>query len=353
MPRGIDDITPQWLTAVLASRGAGTGTVVGVDVARIGAGHGLLGALWRLRLRWAGGDGPPTVVVKLPAEGAGSRAVARVMEMYPREVRFYDDLAARIPEAVECLHAAVDDRTHDFVLVLADMSGATMVDQLDGCPPASAAAVVEALADLHARHWDDAGLAGVAWLLPFARSVLATRIVETVRDVWPHVRDQWHDDLGPDVAAIGDDMADRVAVAAEALSRPPLTLVHGDVRLDNVFFDGGAVRMCDWQLTGRSRGARDVAYFVTQSLSGTVRAAQEDQLVHDYLTHLRRLGVDPGDEAAFRADYRHGVVVGLAYGIVAAGRLDTPDDRAAAIPRSMLRRSARAMRDLDCIDRAG
>ena len=58
-----------------------------------------------------------------------------------------------------------------------------------------------------------------------------------------------------------------------------------------------------------------------------------------------------GDATTVRDDCRHAAVIGFAYGIVAAGGLDQPDDRAAAIPRSMLRRSAQAMLDLGCLDR--
>jgi aminoglycoside phosphotransferase (APT) family kinase protein len=351
LPLGVDDLSAQWFTDVLAGGRAGAGSVVGVAATRIGTSHGLLGALWHVALTWAGGDGPAAVVVKLPAEGAGSRAVATAMAMYPREVRFYDQLGPDTPVAVRCLHATVDDRTHDFALVLEDLTGATVVDQLRGCPPDCAEAVVEALAELHARHWDENGLDEAGWLEPFARSVLAHRIVDAVRQLWPDVRERWSDELVPEVAIIGDDMADRVHTAADAVSRPPMTLTHGDVRVDNIFFEQGTVRMCDWQLTGRARAARDVAYFLTQSLSRAVRAEHEEQLVQTYLTHLRRLGVDAGDETTFRDDYRHAAVIGFAYGIVAAGGLDQPDDRAAAIPRSMLRRSAQAMLDLGCLDR--
>jgi hypothetical protein len=352
LPRGVGDLSPRWFTAVLAGGRAGAGTVVDARATRIGTSHGLLGALWHVVLTWSGGGGPESVVVKLPAEGAGSRAVATAMAMYPREVRFYDQLGPDTPVAVRCLHAAVDDRTHDFALVLEDLTGATVVDQLDGCPPDCAEAIVQALAELHARHWDEDGLDEAGWLEPFVRSVLAHRIVDAVRQLWPDVRDRWGDELVPEVAAIGDDMADRVHEAADAVSRPPMTLTHGDVRLDNVFFGRDGVRMCDWQLTGRARAARDVAYFLTQSLSRAVRADHEERLVQSYLTHLRQLGVDPGDEASFRDDYRHGAVIGFAYGIVAAAGLDQPDDRAAAIPRSMLRRSAQAMLDLGCLGRS-
>ena len=60
--------------------------------------------------------------------------------------------------------------------------------------------------------------------------------------------------------SVGDGLAAALPLVAEELSRPPVTLAHGDLRLDNLFFhEACGVRACDWQLTGRSRGMRDLA----------------------------------------------------------------------------------------------
>ena len=318
-----------------------------LTVSDVGTGMGLLGRLRRYDLAWEGGQGPTSVVIKLPAEGARSRALAVQMAMYLREVGFYRDLGAASDIAVRCHHADVDEQTQEFVLVLDDLTNALTVDQLDGCPIDRAAEVLTAVAGLHARHWDDAGLEGAPQQQRFGGSLFAEQLARSVDACWPGVRAAFGDDLSPLAMAIGDGLAGALPRVAEALSRPPITLSHGDLRLDNVFFDEAAgVRLCDWQLSGRSRGARDVAYFLTQSLTPEVRRDAEGDLVRWYLDQLGARGVHY-DETTAWADYGAGTIVGFAYAIVALAGLDQDDARSAALPRAMLRRSAKAMTEAE------
>ncbi len=348
LPRSPDDVDGTWLTNVIGPTVGPFARVADVRVRPVGVGIGLLGQLRRYTLRWEGGDGPTSVVVKFPAAGDKSRALAEALAMYPREVAFYRDLGATTPLSVDCYHAVVDASTHDFALVLEDMGGATTVDQLAGCPCERAEQVVTALADHHARHWDGAGLDRAPWLERFVDQGLPGQIAAAVRVCWPGIRARFRDELAPATLSLGDGLADALPLIAETLSRRPVTLSHGDVRLDNVFFADGGVRLCDWQLTGRSRGMRDVAYFVTQSLSPGDRRAAEAGLVARYLGRLASQGVRGYDEDAAWEDYRTATLLGFAYAIVALGGLDQDDERSAALPRAMLDRSVQAMADLGC-----
>lgn len=350
VPRSPDDVDAAWLTEVLGPAVGPSARVVDMGVTRVGAGVGFLGELRRYALSWEGGEGPASVVAKFPAPGPKSRDLALALAMYPREVGFYRDLGAVTDLSVACYHAAVDEHSHDFVLVLDDMSDATTVDQLAGCPPERAAELVTALADHHARYWDEAGLERAPWLARFADSALPGQIADAVGACWPGVRARFRDELAPAVLSVGDGLAAALPRVAEALSRPPVTLAHGDVRLDNVFFDATrGVRLCDWQLTGRSRGMRDLAYFVTQSLTPAERAAGEADLVELYLGRLAAHGVRGYDEQAAWQDYRTATILGFAYAIVALGGLDLDGARSAALPPTMLRRSVRAMIDYGCV----
>ena len=350
VPRSPDEVDAAWLTQVLGPAVGSAARVVDVDVTTVGVGIGLLGQLRRYALTWAGGDGPASVVAKFPAAGAKSRALAVALGMYPREAGFYRDLGAASDLSVGCHHAVVDERTHDFVLVLADMSAATTVDQLTGCTPVRAAEVVTALADHHARYWDEAGLDRAPWLGPFADSIVPGQIAHAVHGYWPEIRARFADELTPAATSVGDGLAAALPLVAEELSRPPITLAHGDLRLDNLFFhEACGVRACDWQLTGRSRGMRDLAYFVTQSMTPDDRAAAEADLVALYLDRLASRAVAGYDAETAWQDYRSGTILGFAYAIVALGGLDHDDARSAALPRTMLSRSVLAMTDLQCV----
>ncbi len=85
-------------------------------------------------------------------------------------------------------------------------------------------------------------------------------------------------------------MPDACVELLERLSEPPLTLLHGDYRLDNLFFDPGAedpVVAIDWQICGLGRSPYDIAYFMSQSLSPEDRKVADEQVLRTYYDSLR------------------------------------------------------------------
>lgn len=351
-PATVDALTAGWLTeAVGRSSASGNGPetahVVDFRVEPVGVGVGLLGTLHRVELTWSGGTGPSSIVVKGPAQGERSDSIAALFDMYGTEVSFYRDLGPTIGAAIPCHHVESADRTRDFVIVLADRSHDVAFDQIAGCPPERASAVVTALADLHTRHWDGDGLAAVGWLRRIDHRDVVEGFRAALRATWPDVRARFADDLAP-IIALGDRLEALMPVVSAALARAPITLTHGDARLDNMFFArSGGVALCDWQLTGTSRGVRDLAYFLTQSLNAEDRAACERPLVDVYLDRLAARGVAGyGAEQAWD-DYRAATVLGLVYAVVAGGGLDQATPYSAALTGAMLRRAAAAVIDHD------
>jgi Ecdysteroid kinase-like family len=349
VPSTAEQLTPAWLTAALRPAFRVAGEVAEVRASPIGVGIGLVGTLHRLDLTWTDGHGPEAVVAKLPAVGARSRAVGIRLGMYRNEVRFYQHLAGRTALAVTCHYAALDDSTHDFVLVMDDMTPASSFDQVAGCPPDLAAAAVTALADHHARFWRERGLGGQAWLRRLSDASFVDPIRAAYERSWPLVRQRFGPGLPTRFVALADRFASRLPALAAELSTPPCTLSHGDFRLDNMFIgQDREVRMCDWQLVDRSRGLRDLAYFLSQSLTPTVRSDLEWSLLALYLGRLADSGVSGYDLTQARHDYRVGTLFALVYPVVAGGSLELDDPRAAKLTTVILERAVTAISDLDC-----
>ena len=63
-------------------------------------------------------------------------------------------------------------------------------------------------------------------------------------------------------------------------------LLHGDIRADNLFFDGDRLKVVDFQFAARGCGAADIAYLVTQGLPSEAREGHDEALVREYLDHL-------------------------------------------------------------------
>jgi Ecdysteroid kinase-like family len=339
-------LTPAWLTAVLRPAGS-QAEVVAVRSRPLGVGVGLLSALDRLELTWAGGTGPQTVVVKRPPASDRTRAVGAALGMYRNEACFFASPAAETAIAIGCHHVQIDEATQDFLLVLDDMGDAAVVDQVAGCPPDRAAETVAAMADHHAAFWDEAGLGGEGWLRPIDDPAFVQPLRDAYRQAWPGIRERFGPTLPAGAVTAGDRLFDRIPALAAALAAPPRTLSHGDFRLDNMFFAaGGRLRVCDWQLVDRSRGMRDLAYFLSQSLEPEVRAEVEGLLIELYLKRLADHGISGySGEEAWR-DYRTATLFGFLYPVVAGEGLDLANDRSSLFTEVILRRSAAAVVDL-------
>ena len=75
------------------------------------------------------------------------------------------------------------------------------------------------------------------------------------------------------------------------MASTPRTLVHGDYRADNMFFDDdGRVVLFDFQVIGESTPAGDLAYFVTGSLAPATASEIEQDLYQRWLGALASEG---------------------------------------------------------------
>src|SRR5262245_27250775 len=112
-PTSVEEITPSWLASATGL------SVDSIDVQQIGAGIGVMSALYRVRLTGTGC--PETVVVKLPGLAEESVFTSTILRMYLREAAFFSELAPHAPVRVPaCHHSTIDPETSQFVLVMED-----------------------------------------------------------------------------------------------------------------------------------------------------------------------------------------------------------------------------------------
>src|SRR5215218_6131167 len=106
-------LDPDGLSAALHAAGTldPSVRVSAVDTAAVGTGQ--MGDCLRLALEYsAPTDAPPTLVAKVPSSDETSRATGMAMRTYEVEVRFYQELASRLPvRSPGCHHAEIDMAT--------------------------------------------------------------------------------------------------------------------------------------------------------------------------------------------------------------------------------------------------
>lgn len=346
-PVGPDFVTPAWLSEVLDA------DVRACSLEQIGIGVGLLGRLYRAHLD-GGSDVPESVVVKFPTLDAATRStICENLELYLREVRFYQAIGVANPlRPARPYFAAFDEATHDFVLVLEDLGRLRLVDQIVGCTALDAQIVVDAVAAHHAHWWQSDHLMSLPWLKPYCAAPFPAILARNFEAAWPRFLDELGSSLSPALRGFGDRFASLVPWFCDEFSRPPHTFVHGDLRLDQMFFavapEDPPLSVLDWQMTTRGRGAYDLAYFLSQSLATDVRRGCEAELLQRYRDRLAEHGIDYPAAELLR-DYRISIAWCFIYPVVGVGGIDVANDRQRELLLAMSARCAAAIDDHDAL----
>ena len=329
LPTSVADLTPEWFSDVLAR------PVTGVQLESLDEGVGFLGQTVRARLS-SSAPSPAVVIVKFAGEGP-ARAVASSMGLYEREVRFYDEVASRVGVAVpDCLLAEIDVASGLFVLVLADLSPARAGDQLVGAADDEIAAAVATAARLHATWWGSPELSGWAWLPSQAALIAGT--LERAPELYPAFAEAWSSEFSDEELKLGEKVAMHLGPLVDVVDHPPFTLVHGDYRLDNLFFSsGGDVAVIDWQLPFRGfSGAFDLALLLASSLTSEDRKRLIRSLELIYLEELARAGITGLGEDELRTALA--VAAGqLLARCPIAHQIPSPNERAATMRARLFR----------------
>lgn len=271
IPQQVEDISAAWIEDVLRSAGAiSSQQITDIALRPLGESMGFLSTIAAVDLTYddAANPGPAAVVVKLePGEGA-FRDAERQFRAFERESFFYRDVAAhvevRVPQVYHA-HAGPDGSA----LVMEDLTRLRCGDQVRGMLHREVIATVQQIARVHAAYWDNDRLASLDWLPdhdPFW--------FRDYTEHWPGFAREFEVRLGREGIALGEGVLHHLDWLTERLAERPSSLVHADLRADNLMFgdphSDDAVVILDWQLATRSMAANDP----TRLLGGSEPAAE-------------------------------------------------------------------------------
>ena len=344
-----EEITPEWLTAVLARNGHPDAVIEKLGAQSIGTGQ--VGENLRLDLHYspAGEPGPASLVAKLPSPNEVSRNTAVAQGIYNREVQFYAQIASTVDiRTPRCWHADVSAEGDRFVLVFEDMAPAVQGDQLLGCSPDQAALAMDEAARLHAPRWNDPALEKLEWLSrPSAEAAAVLQMF--YKGVLPGFEARFSQRLPAAVMDLARRFGERIGAWAANLAGPR-AVAHGDFRLDNMLFgesDAAApLAVVDWQTCSHGHPAADVAYFLGAGLMPETRRREEDALLAHYHRELEARGVSGYGLDALHADYRRFSFSGFVMAVVASQIVEV-SERGDAMFAAMAERHGEQIADLE------
>ena len=246
-----------------------------------------------------------------------------------------------------CYHAELNEQNSDFVLLLEDLQGFELGDQVKGCSVDQAHQVIQSIASLHRNTWQPEHITDIKpHDMPYQRDGMIGGFLVG----WPVVITDFAEVLEaaitPQQIALLDTMPDQVNHLLDIIHDGPLVIGHGDVRLDNIFFAKDGNALVDYQAVSKAAPEHDLAYFVTQSLSDDVRCAEDWVAV--YHQHLTSEGLDyPLDTS--RERYRYCALYLVCYAVIIAGTLDQANERGRNLAETLLGNSLRSVVELDAL----
>ncbi len=340
VPRTLEAITPAWLAEHLEV------PIDAIEVDEIGAGEGFMGQLARVRLTSTDARAPESVIVKLPTADPGGIFIGEMMRVWEREHCFYRDVA---PHMSIRIPAALVNVADPPCLVLEDLAPAVVGDHVAGATLTQAELAMDALALHHATWFEHPLLATFEWMPGLDDPAIHT-LGDTFAVGWPLFLERFGDELPARCLRWCERFVEGIPAWIEGHFDEPVTMTHGDFRLDNLFYGhDGSVAVIDWQLSMRAPGQADFVYFCANNLTVDMRRAHENDLLSRYVAALHAHGV-PSD-AVTEETVRQGYLEGLVFYAVSFGAslltIDPANPRGVALFEALVRRTFTAVDDLD------
>jgi len=352
IPGSVDEINAAWLSEALQATHPG---VVVAGVERIG-GHSGTTTRARIELSYShrgepvdGGGPPARLFVKTTPATFGTRLFTGVLRLGRAEAGFYREIRDAVPTPTPRAYCARVARNGGrFVLLLEDLAerGCRFPTIEHPLTLDEVRAVVCNLARFHAAFWESPRFeSDLAWVKSRHNNphrgvdrLISARAndpaIARYREVLPEV-----------VCANAHRINEQRELLEDYWCEGPLSLIHGDSHVGNMFFDGDEAGLLDWQVLQRGQGIRDVGYFLVNSIDTAMRRAHQDELIDLYLSVLQESGVPASqlDRDEIWRRYRgHALYVWIASSVTAA----TPGLQPAAVARRAMQRTGDALEDL-------
>lgn len=345
----VEKITPEWLTQALQQANIlNQSKVKSVEWSIIGTGK--MGDNARLKLDYVGDAeaAPRSIIAKLPAADETARSMASAMGAYRKEVEFYQELAqhssVNIPQVFVSL---INNEGSDFIILMQDLAPAEAGNQLASESFLRAESVLLEAAKLHADFYQKTALLAHPAVTQTDKDSAAFG-QSLLEQQWPGFKERFGHSLSAECLAFGDQYI-KQHVAWSQTYEGPKTLIHGDLRTENILYthDNTAI-LVDWQTTMASCPLADVAYFLGGSLDTSTRRKHEKVLLQVYIGKLNALGIRLSIEDGWK-QYRQYSIHALMITILGA-MFSAPDERGDTMFLLMAQRHLQHCVDMEAHD---
>ena len=228
--------------------------------------------------------------------------------------------------------ASVPDGS-DGLLLLREINPCRTGDQIQGLSFRELSSVAKSIGAVHARFWNSNQLRKIK-ALPLHHYNRAHEAGKHAQTFLRHCRSL----LTKKDAKRIQHFLPTIAQALQRAKKRSITLVHGDLRADNLLLTRSKVFIVDWQIAARGLGAFDLARVIGGSSARPLTIRDQHKLVGFWHQTLRQGGVRGYNLSDAWRDYRIGVALTLSIPITNGPTLVQLSTRGRKIARLMIHR---------------
>jgi HAD superfamily hydrolase (TIGR01509 family) len=212
-------------------------------------------------------------VVKFENENPNSLSdMANRLQLYQREYYLYENLSTVLPLKIpKYISALKDENGHKKGIVLENMlarDGFKLNLNLNTENIDISLKIIDAMARMHAKFWDKNIKAKYPELKTTDDPIFRPFLQDFIDSRMETFKEKWKNTLSVQDMSAYESMKTQFSDVQVRLSDKNTTLVHGDIKSPNIFYDrknGDEPYFLDWQHCGIGKGVQDLAFFIIES----------------------------------------------------------------------------------------
>lgn len=364
IPASIEEITPNWLNGALTKSGfLHNNAVRTVTHNIVGEGQGYVGTLGRLSIEYEEPDNtlPSTMIAKIPTQVQKSKLLLEAFWNYERENRMYEEILPHLPlRTPKCYYSDFDRGKGEewmnkvyrryaglpqslvglyflyagfrnlrmkrrYILLLEDINNLEQISHLEGCSLEEAKTVMKPLGTAHASLWESPQLRKY-WLKDHGDF---SNMMSFLSNRWqPVIKKTYPEKISPKMQAVFDWIKENNHPLDAYTKTRPHTLLHEDLRLDNIFFDRlkNNIVVFDWQGCCPGMGLFDPCFFLLNNCKNPLGPEQAEELITLYHQALVEGGVNAYSLNDCLSDYPFGLLLAIRIWLIIIGGIEVEKD---------------------------
>ena len=309
-PALIDEISVEWLNALLRRHGIMKGDCIGsFDVEPVPCqGMTSLTHILTLRYNHKPPSAPSQLIAKFSLDNEMVKDAFAANRGFEREVDFYNrfggDAGIPIPH---CYWAQYDKETNSCGILMEYVGNTRATTTFTGTIQ-EIEQVVDHLAPFHARWWQrEHEMKGV---YPGQAPFMVDTLVKKLKPALENINSNYRNEVGETLVSLLELWIANAGHFAKHQQKMPQTLCHGDLHREQILFPadaGDPFCVIDWQLSAIDSGPADLAHLLTSGLRPEQRRQHEHELLERYFNGLVQHGVTDYSQEQMMDSFRLGI----------------------------------------------